>query len=106
MILSLIAGFVLGIAALLFAVQNIQAVALTFLNWQFETSLAVVVLTSILLGILISLLASLPSALSDHFRIKRLRKENEYLAEEVDAHRQAAQAAAPPTPPATVDLRQ
>ena len=44
MILSLILGFLLGAAALLFALQNTAIVALSFLGWQFESSLAVVII--------------------------------------------------------------
>jgi lipopolysaccharide assembly protein A len=92
MIFSLILGFVLGAAALLFALQNTEVVALTFMGWQFESSLALLVLASLAAGMLISILASLPSAVSGKFREMRLRNENRKLAEEVDMHRQAANA--------------
>lgn len=89
MILSLLAGFVLGAAALLFALQNTDVVALSFLGWQFESSLALLVLASIAVGVLISVLASIPSAISASFRIMGLKKENKNLAKEVEMHRQA-----------------
>lgn len=89
MIFSLILGFVLGAAALLFALQNTEVVALTFMGWQFESSLALLVLASLAAGMLISILASLPSAVAAKFREMRLRSENRKLAEEVDMHRQA-----------------
>jgi uncharacterized integral membrane protein len=88
MILSLFVGFVLGAAALLFAIQNTTAVALTFLGWQFTSSLAVVV-ASVVVGILISILATLPAALSRTFRIMGLKKENKNLVQEVETHRNA-----------------
>lgn len=89
MILSLFVGFVLGAAALLFAIQNTAVVALTFLGWQFTSSLAVVVLASVVMGILISILATLPAALSSSFRIMGLKKQNKSLVQEVEAHRSA-----------------
>ncbi len=89
MILSLFVGFVLGAAALLFAIQNTATVALTFLGWQFTSSLAVVVLASVVVGILISILATLPAALSRTFRIMGLKKENKNLMQEVETHRNA-----------------
>lgn len=89
MILPLILGFLLGVAALLFALQNTTVVALTFLGWQFESSLAVLVLTALTTGVLISLLASIPSFISSSMRIRGLKKENRKLAEEVDTQRQA-----------------
>jgi uncharacterized integral membrane protein len=107
MILSLIAGFMLGAVALLFALENTQIVALTFMNWQFETSLAVLVLASVGVGIVISLLASIPSAVSSAFRIMGLKKENKNLAQEVEVHKQALAAtkAVNEIPP-TIDLRE
>ena len=94
MIFSLLIGFVLGAAALLFALQNTEIVALSFLGYQFESSLALLVLSSVGVGILISILAFLPSALSKSFTIMGLKKENQKLADTVTAH-QVATAADP-----------
>lgn len=102
MIFSLFIGFVLGVAALLFAMQNTEIVALTFMGWQFETSLAVLVIAAVTVGILISILASLPSAIAASFRIMGLKKENQKLVNEVNVHRQAI--ASEQVPP-VVDLR-
>ncbi len=83
MILSLILGFLLGAAALLFALQNTGVTALTFLDWQFESSLALLILIAFAARALTALLVSLPSALRDGFRIMRLKRENKTLADEV-----------------------
>ena len=83
MILSLLLGFLLGAAALLFALQNTGIAALTFLGWQFESSLALLVLIAFGAGALTALLVSLPSALRDGFRIMRLKRDNKSLTEEV-----------------------
>jgi len=83
MILSLLLGFLLGAAALLFALQNTGITALTFLGWQFESSLALLVLIAFGAGALTALLVSLPSALRDGFRIMRLKRENKTLVEEL-----------------------
>ncbi len=85
MILSLFVGFVLGVAALLFALQNTEVVALSFMGWQFTSSLAVVVLASLGMGILISILAMLPSTLRDSFSIMGLKKQNKKLVQEAEA---------------------
>lgn len=87
MILSLILGFLLGAATLLFALQNTSVVALSFLGWGFESSLALVTLIFFAAGILVSLLVSIPSALKDSFRIMGLKKENRELREELEAAR-------------------
>jgi lipopolysaccharide assembly protein A len=79
----------LGAAALLFALQNTEVVALSFLGAQFESSLALLVLVSLGVGMLISILASIPAALSTSFRIMGLKKQNKELVREVELHRQA-----------------
>ncbi|HRH55540.1 MAG TPA: LapA family protein [Candidatus Paceibacterota bacterium] len=83
MILSLILGFLLGAAALLFAIQNTAVVALTFLGWSFESSLALLTLIAFATGIIVALLVSLPSAIRDGFRIMGLKRENKKLADEL-----------------------
>lgn len=85
MLLSLILGFLLGAAALLFALQNTAVVALSFLGWSFATSLALLILIAFTIGIIVSVLISLPHALRDRFRLMSLTKENRRLTDEVAA---------------------
>ncbi|MDB5189079.1 MAG: hypothetical protein JWL82_36 [Parcubacteria group bacterium] len=87
-IILFVLGFVLGAGALVFALQNNEIVSLTFLGWQFDSSLALLVIVSVAVGILISMLAFLPSALAGSFRIMGLKKENKKLAETLEAHQQ------------------
>ena len=89
MIFPLIIGFVLGAAVIVFALQNTAVVALMFLGWQFESSLALLVLITFAAGVLISLLVSIPSALKDGFRIMGLKKENRKLAAELEERNRA-----------------
>lgn len=108
MILSLILGFLLGAAALLFALQNTAVVELSFMGWQFESSLALLILMAFAAGIIVSLLVSIPSAVKDSFRIMSLKKENKKLVDEVNEHRRTNQAAvnAPDeTIPQVLDIR-
>ena len=105
MILSLFIGFILGASALLFALQNNDLVALTFLGWQFTTSLALLVLVSITVGVLISILAYIPSALGNHFTIGKLRKQNKMLAQEAEAKQQATVRDVPDDDSTVIDLR-
>lgn len=88
-ILSLLLGFLLGAAAFLFALQNTEVVSLKFLGSQFESSLALLVLAALTTGVLISILASIPSLISSSLRIMSLKKENRRLAEEVERQRDA-----------------
>lgn len=108
MILSLILGFLLGAAALLFALQNTAVVALSFMGWQFESSLALLILMAFAAGVVVSLLVSIPSAVKDSFRIMSLKKENKKLVDEVNEHRQASQtvvAVVDDTIPQVLDIR-
>lgn len=105
MILPLILGFLLGVAALLFALQNTTVVALTFLGWQFESSLALLVLAALTTGVVISILASIPSFIGSSFRIMSLKKENRKLAEELAQHREANVVVVQDTVPPVLDIR-
>lgn len=91
MILSLIVGFAIGAAAIIFILQNTSIVALTFIGWQFESSLAIVVMLLILVGIVFSLLASLPSAIKSSMQLSKLKKDNKKLAEQLEAYQQRIQ---------------
>lgn len=103
MLLSLILGFLLGAAALLFALQNTSVVALSFLGYSFESSLALLILMAFAAGIIVSLLVSIPSALKDGLRIMSLKNENKRLAEELAQVRQTAVVVAEPAP--VLDIR-
>jgi uncharacterized integral membrane protein len=85
-ILLFLVGFILGAGAIVFALQNNEIVSLTFMGWQFDSSLALLVIVAVAVGMLISMLAFLPSAVSGTFRIMGLKKENRKLADVVAAH--------------------
>ena len=105
MILSLILGFLLGAAALLFALQNTSVVALTFLGWSFESSLALLTLMAFAAGVLVALLFALPAAIRDGLRIMNLRRENKKLAEEADTLRAQPAAVIVEQDPNVLDMR-
>lgn len=84
MIFFLIIGFVLGAAVIVFALQNTDIVSLIFLGWQFESSLALVILLAITSGVAISALVSIPSAIANGMRMMALRKENTNLRKELE----------------------
>lgn len=111
--LSLLLGVVLGAGAIVFALQNNTIVALTFINWQFQSSLAVVILLTLIIGFILGVLLSVPSILSRSFVIMGLKRQRKDLAKEADALRQQnaaisarAEALKEPESPAVVDLRQ
>ncbi len=93
MILTLILGFILGAAAILFILENTALVTLSFLQLQFETSIALLVLLAILVGAILALLFTLPGAISSSFALRKLRKQNETLAQASAQHKQEADVA-------------
>lgn len=78
-LLSLAIGFMLGLIALIFAFQNNDIVSLTFMNWNFESSLAIVVILSLLAGVLISTLLTIAGAIARSISMHSLKKENRSL---------------------------
>ena len=90
MILSLFLGFLLGAGAIVFILQNDATVALTFLGWQFESSVALLVLLSILTGVVLSFLISIPRSIGVAIQMRRLRKENDALRVEAEQYRHTA----------------
>jgi lipopolysaccharide assembly protein A len=59
----LIVALGLAILTVIFALQNAIPVTVTFFIWQFEGSLALVLMLTFALGVLVSLLVSIPAML-------------------------------------------
>lgn len=83
MIISLIFGLLLGALAVIFVVQNTATVAVTFLAWQLQGSLALVIFLAIATGVLITLLFSLPDLLRKSFIISKLSDHNDELKDQL-----------------------
>lgn len=107
-ILSLILGFVLGAGALIFALQNNEVVSLTFLGWQFESSLALVFLLAVAAGLTLGILVSIPSIVRRSLLIMGLKRQMRGLESEVESLRGRTQAAeaqiAAQEPPKRMDI--
>ncbi len=83
MIILFILGLLLGAVAVVFALQNVAVVTVSFFSWQLEGSLALIIGLSLFVGILITILTTLPQNVSNYYKNKKLRKENEHLQEEL-----------------------
>ncbi|MCS6910513.1 MAG: lipopolysaccharide assembly protein LapA domain-containing protein [Anaerolineales bacterium] len=71
----LILALILALTAVIFAVQNAMPVTVSFLFWQFANApLALVLLLVVGLGLLMSLLVSVPSLVGNRWTISRLKK--------------------------------
>ena len=76
---QLIAAIIVAILAVVFALQNAVPIAVSFLTWKFESSLALVLLITFALGILMSLLVSVPSMIKRKRMISNQKKEIQEL---------------------------
>lgn len=77
----------MGAVSVIFALQNNFPVTVRFLGSDFTSSLAVITVLSILAGIIITMLFSLPGAIRNAFLISRLKKDNKKLLDELEASR-------------------
>ena len=76
-------GIVLGGLTVMFALQNIDVVTVSFFAWQFEGSLSLLLLLATLMGIIIAFFIILPESIGSYFKYRKLRKENARLEEEL-----------------------
>ena len=82
--LSLIFGLFVGAISVIFALQNVFPVTITFLAWDITASLALVIAVSILMGLVIAVLLTLPESIRRSFVISRLQKENQKLKDDAE----------------------
>jgi len=80
--LLLILGIVFAIGAVTFALQNNGPVTVTLASWQYDSSVAVVLLATLALGALIAGLVSTPSVLKGQWTGTRLRRQIVILEDE------------------------
>ena len=108
MLIFMIFSFLIAILAVIFALQNTAAVTITFLLWQIQGSLALVLLVSLFAGVLMCFFATLPALLKDKWTARSNRKRLTEMEAALTVHRRkleeaqaqlAAQAAPPAVPP-------
>lgn len=78
-----IIGVVLGGLTVMFALQNIDVVTVSFFAWHLDGSLSLILMLATLAGIIIAFLMILPESVSGYFRYRALRRENARLEEEL-----------------------
>jgi len=77
--LFLIVATIMAILAVAFALQNTVPITVSFLLWQFEGSLALVLLATLALGVLMSLLVSTPAMIKRKRTISNQKKKIQEL---------------------------
>ena len=83
MIILFILGLLLGGSAVIFALENVTVITVTFFHWQITGSLALILISTLVTGVFVTLLLLLPESISNYFRSKALIKEIERLEEEL-----------------------
>jgi putative membrane protein len=87
MIFFLILGALLGAVSIIFVLQNIIPVTVSFFSLQLNASLALVLFLAMLAGVVINILVLLPGFIRDEFRVSRLRRKNKDLESELEEAR-------------------
>jgi uncharacterized integral membrane protein len=111
MLISLIFGLLLGVVTVIFALQNVTEITVSFLAWDIKGSLALILLLAATSGVVVSMLVALPQTLKKHWKLVGLRKQNKNLEAELskrpaevvvvkstDTQPEAADSATPETP--------
>lgn len=73
--ISLILALVISVIAVIFAVQNTSTVTLIFFGWRIDGPLALVLLVTLAVGVLVSLLASLPALIRGRLTATRQKRK-------------------------------
>jgi uncharacterized integral membrane protein len=77
-------ALIIAIVAILFAVQNNETTTVSFIVWDFEGSLALVLLVALAAGALISFFVSLPANIKARWTIRNQRKKLTELESTLD----------------------
>ena len=77
--LFLIVALGLAILTVIFALQNTTPVVVTFMFWEFEGSLALVLMLTFALGVLVSALVSIPAMVKRRSVVSNQTKKVEEL---------------------------
>lgn len=88
-----IIALLIAIIAVIFALQNLAAVTVTFLFWSIHGSLALVLLVTLTSGVLISLLASMPGLIRGKWTSSKEKKRLVTLESERNNYKSRAEEA-------------
>jgi uncharacterized integral membrane protein len=74
--ISIVLAVVIIAVIAVFSVQNAEPVTITFLLWTFKASLAIVIFLSVLSGVLIAAIISLPGKIRRISEVRKTRKSD------------------------------
>jgi len=84
--------------AVAFSLQNSEPIMLNFFSWTFQGSLVVVLITALACGVILSIIASLPSFIRKNRLITQQQKTIAKLERTVAEHNEAKQLPSNPDP--------
>ncbi|GAB4530375.1 MAG: hypothetical protein Fur0018_17660 [Anaerolineales bacterium] len=84
MTLSILLALLIALVAVVFALQNATTVTLAFLTWQFQGSLALLLLLTLAVGFVVGWLAATPSLIRSRLEKGALRKQITSLEERLN----------------------
>lgn len=90
---SLIAAILVVFLAVAFSLQNADPVSIVFFGWTFQGSLVLILLTTLVLGMLITFLASMPSRIKQNRTIAQQQKTIDELQRSFSQKTESAQTA-------------
>ena len=79
----LILALLIAVIAVIFALQNTTQVTIAFLIWQFDQSLALVLLLSLAIGVVIGLLTISPTVIKGKLAASNQKKKIDSLEKEI-----------------------
>ncbi len=82
--LLLILALIIAVIAVIFALQNTAAVSVSFFVWQFNQSLALVLLLAAFVGVIIGLLTILPGSIRARWQLAARNKKIASLEKEIE----------------------
>jgi lipopolysaccharide assembly protein A len=103
MIIFLLLGAFLGGLSVIFVLQNIAPITVSFFAWQTTGSLAIILFLALAMGMIISLLVVLPTLIRDEYRMRQMIRRQKELEDELGVARrdliESARATTVVTPP-------
>ena len=77
----LIVAIILAALTALFAIQNSDVITVSFLGWEWEASLALILIVTLGVGTLVGYLAGLPSRMKKGSQLRQAKRDLEGLEE-------------------------
>ena len=108
MIILFIIGILLGAVAVIFALQNVVVITVSFFSYKLTGSLALILSLAMAVGVLVTILLVLPESIKNYFRYKKLQKLNEQLNDDLRKQKELTVFAkqTPPTPEVIAHIEQ